>query len=55
LGAIVGYSGLGARSLAPSYPTVIEVRFNYAPAYPLNYIQIVFALDLTAAGGGGGI
>ena len=28
-------------------PTVIEVRFSYRPAFPVNYVNIVFSLDLT--------
>lgn len=28
-------------------PTVIEVRFAYQPALPLNYIVVTFSLDLT--------
>jgi hypothetical protein len=52
LGAIAGYAGIAAR-LLPNLPTVVEVRFSYLPAYPLNYINVVFSLDLTAAGGGG--
>lgn len=28
-------------------PTVIEVRFSYRPAFPVNYVSIVFSLDLT--------
>lgn len=28
-------------------PTVIEVMFAYAPAVPLNYIEVRFAIDLT--------
>lgn len=28
-------------------PTVIECTFSYSPTYPLNYITVVFTLDLT--------
>jgi hypothetical protein len=28
-------------------PTVITVSFSYAPAVPLNYIQVTFAIDLS--------
>lgn len=28
-------------------PTVIEVQFAYAPAVPLNYIEVQFSIDLT--------
>ncbi len=45
---IVGYGGVQARSLAPSQPTVIEVRFTYLPAYPLNYVNVVFSIDQTS-------
>lgn len=44
-GVIVDYSGLQSRSLAPVDPTKIEVRFSYKPAYPLNYVSIVFSID----------
>jgi hypothetical protein len=30
-------------------PTTINVRFAYRPAFPINYINIEFSLDLTAA------
>lgn len=46
-GVIVGYSGLGARSLAPTNPSKIEARFSWRPAYPLNNIDIIFSLDAT--------
>lgn len=35
------------QSLPNGDPTVIEVQFAYAPAVPLNYIQVRFAIDLT--------
>jgi hypothetical protein len=28
-------------------PTVIEVKFAYAPAVPLNYVEVSFSIDLT--------
>jgi hypothetical protein len=43
---IVAYAGVEARIL-DSDPTTAEVRFSYRPAYPLNYVEIVFSLDLT--------
>lgn len=46
-GAIVDYSGLQSRSLAPSQPTTIEVRFSYKPSYPLNYVNVIFSIDTT--------
>lgn len=55
---IVSYQDLKARQRT-SNPTVIEVKFQYIPAYPLNYIVIAFSInaltgesdiiDLTAA------
>jgi hypothetical protein len=44
---IVDYTGLTAR-IAQIDPSVIEVRFSYRPAYPLNYISIVFTIDTTS-------
>lgn len=41
---IVGYQDLRVRA-RPSDPTVIEVRFTYRPAYPLNYVVITFAIN----------
>lgn len=29
-------------------PTTIKASFSYRPAFPLNYIEVVFALDLSA-------
>lgn len=46
-GAIVDYASLTARSLAPTDPTTIEVRFVYKPAYPLNYVNVIFSIDTT--------
>jgi hypothetical protein len=43
---IVDYGGVDARYLSLD-PTTIEVRFAYRPAMPVNYINIVFSLDLT--------
>lgn len=45
-GNIVGFSGVQATPKSTD-PTVIEVRFNYRPAFPINYINIVFTVDLT--------
>ena len=42
---IVGFSDVQARTLTLN-PTVVEVRFNYRPAFPVNYIQIGFSVDL---------
>lgn len=41
---IVAYGQISVRQVSLD-PTVIEVKFSYQPAYPLNYIQIVFSID----------
>lgn len=43
---IVSYSGLTLRQLGTD-PTVVEVKFAYKPAYPLNYIVISFSIDMS--------
>lgn len=43
---IVGYSDVQART-ASLDPTTIEVRFSYRPAFPVNYVNVIFSLDLT--------
>lgn len=43
---IYDYSGLSVRQQSVD-PSVIEVRFQYRPTYPLNYINIVFGVDPT--------
>jgi len=45
----VSYTGLTvSQSAYPGGdPTVISVSFSYAPAVPLNYIQVTFAIDLS--------
>jgi hypothetical protein len=45
-GELVDYQGVQARTLT-SEPTTVEVRFSYLPAFPLNYVNIVFSIDLT--------
>lgn len=47
VGLIVDYSQLAVREQAPPSgdPTVIEVRFAYKPAWPLNYILVNFTVD----------
>jgi hypothetical protein len=45
---IVDYSPVQAR-LVSLEPTTIQVRFSYRPAFPVNYIDIQFSLDLTNA------
>lgn len=42
------YRDLKAR-LRPGDPQVLEVRFQYLPSWPLNYIDIIFNID-TASG-----
>jgi hypothetical protein len=46
-GDIVGFSDVQAKTLTIN-PTTIEVRFNYRPAFPVNYIQIGFSVDITS-------
>lgn len=41
---IIDYMGLKIRTL-PGDPTVLEVKFQYQPAYPLNYIVITFSIN----------
>lgn len=41
---IVSYNTLKARQLGGD-PSVIEVKFQYKPAYPLNYIVISFSIN----------
>lgn len=41
---IVSYTGLTLRQ-QPGDASVIEVKFAYKPAYPLNYIVISFSID----------
>lgn len=43
-GLIAAYNDLKARQLT-SDPSVIEVKFQYKPAYPLNYIVISFSIN----------
>jgi hypothetical protein len=46
-GELVDYSGVEARVLTND-PTTVECRFSYRPSFPLNYVHVVFSLDLTA-------
>jgi hypothetical protein len=48
-GSIQGYNNLAVRqqSLPNGDPTVIEATFAYQPTYPLNYITVSFALNLS--------
>ena len=43
---IVDYSNLQVRVQSLN-PSVIEVRFAYRPSFPLNYIMVNFAIDLS--------
>ena len=43
---LVDYSAVEARLLSLD-PTTIQVRFSYRPAFPLNYVNIQFSLDLS--------
>jgi hypothetical protein len=45
-GDIVDFNSIQSRIVTLS-PTVIEVRFNYRPAFPVNYVNIAFSIDLT--------
>ena len=49
LGGLIGsYQNLNTRLL--NNPTTVEVRFEYAPLYPINNINVVFTIN-TANGG----
>lgn len=43
---LVSYANVDARTLTND-PTTVEVRFSYRPAFPLNYVNVVFSLDLS--------
>jgi hypothetical protein len=43
---LVDYVGLSARQLLQN-PDVIEISFGWRPAFPLNYIILTFAVNLT--------
>lgn len=45
-GLLVDYVGLAVRQLLTN-PDVIEISFGWRPAFPLNYIVLTFAVDLT--------
>lgn len=44
---IVDYGNVSARLLTND-PTTIEVKFSYRPAFPINYVNISFSIDLSA-------
>jgi hypothetical protein len=43
---IVGYVNLGVQQQS-NQPLVVLVQFQYQPAYPLNYIVVQYAIDVT--------
>lgn len=43
---LVDYSKVQCR-ISSLEPTKAEVRFAYRPAYPINYIDVLFSIDLT--------
>lgn len=45
VGTIVGYTGLAVRQRSID-PSVIEVKFAYQPAYPLNYLVVSFSINV---------
>jgi hypothetical protein len=44
-GVIVAYNDLKVR-LSAGEPSVVEVKFEYLPAYPLNYVLISFSINV---------
>ncbi len=44
---IFAYSELAARQTSND-PSVIEVKFAYRPAYPLNYVVVSFSIDMNS-------
>jgi hypothetical protein len=45
-GALVSYSDVTA-ALTSLNPTTISASFNYKPSFPLNYVGVTFAIDMT--------
>ena len=45
-GVIVDYADLKARQRSLD-PTIIEIRFSYKPAFPLNYVVVVFSINVS--------
>lgn len=43
-GVIVAYRELKGR-LRPGQPSVVEIKFQYRPAWPLNYVIVSFSVD----------
>lgn len=44
-GIIVGYQNLKVRQIA-TLPDVVEVRYEWKPAYPLNYIVVRYSVEV---------
>lgn len=42
---IVGHRNLKVRQLA-THPDVVEVRYEWQPAYPLNYILVRYSVEV---------
>lgn len=45
LEVLAAYRDVDARLLVGD-PTYVEVRFSYSPFFPLNYVDIIFSIDL---------
>jgi hypothetical protein len=43
---IVGFNNVIAQTKSYN-PTIINIAFNYRPAFPVNYVEINFAVDIT--------
>lgn len=48
---IVGYRDLKVRQIQTE-PDVLEVRYQWRPSYPLNYIVVRYSVDITTGGVG---
>ncbi len=46
-GAIVSYQDVQAR-LVSQEPSTVEIRFSYLPAFPLNYVNIIFSINTSS-------
>lgn len=44
LGTVFSYANVKVRQ-QPGDPSIIEVKFQYQPAYPINYILVVFSVN----------
>jgi len=45
-GTIIDYTALAGR-MKPGDPQVVEIKFQYKPAWPLNYVLVSFSIDTT--------